>query len=150
MMAVTGQVQHRQAPRRGQMLAQDIGLPALLHQQVEVGGAHGIEDRGLLGLVIEFGGARRGGGHEGESEPAIIRGWEWRDGSQAALGAELQQDISGEIAPRVGQQFPGRAQQGPFHRTWGAARAVDAEQQRAGGGGEQAPEVVLIAIDPER
>jgi len=148
MMAVTGQVQHRQAPGGGEVLAQGVGLAALLHQQVEVGGAHGIEDGGLLGLVVELGGARRGGGHEGEAQPAVIQGGEWRDGSKAALGAELEQSIGGEITVVVGQQFPGCLEQGPFHRAGGAARAVDAEQQRGRGALQQPVEEALIAIDP--
>jgi hypothetical protein len=56
-MAVTGQVQHWQTTVLDQAPAECLGLAALLHQQVQVGGAHSVEDRGLLGLVVKLQGA---------------------------------------------------------------------------------------------
>jgi hypothetical protein len=148
VMAMAGEVQHRHSAGLGEAPAERLGLAALVHQQIQVGVADGVEDGGLLGLVVELGDALRCRGHEGEAQAVVIQRRRLVERAQAALGAELQQGIGGQVGRIVGQQFPGGAQQRPFHRAGAPDRAVDREHQRRDGLLGPAAEQALIAFDP--
>lgn len=67
----------------------------------------------------------------GEGGVSARKGNRPEDRAQAALGAELEQGVGGEVGLVVDQQLPGGLEQRPFDRARVAARAVDGQQQRA-------------------
>ena len=145
---MAGEVQHRRPAGGFEVAGEGPGLAALVHQQVEVGAADGLEDGGFLGFVIELVGAVGGGGHEGEAEAVVVGGVGGAQGADAAQGAVLQQGVVGPEAVGVGEEFPGGVEHGPVGGVGPAAGAMDGEQQGRRGFVGEAPQQALGAVEP--
>ena len=148
VVAVAGEVQHRRPAGGFEVVGEGPGLAALVHQQVEVGAADGLEDGGFLGFVVELVGAVGGGGHEGEAEAVVVGGVGGALGADAAQGAVLEQGVVGPEAVGVGEELPRGVEHGPVGGLGPAAGAVDGEQQGRRGFVGEAPQQALGPVEP--